>query len=96
MTVEAPAPADVLATVTTLIVEVVGDDILLDTPITMVTSFADDLEIESIEFVALSEKLEEHYGEQVDFVSWIGEMEIEEIMGLTVGQLVDRIVECLS
>jgi acyl carrier protein len=95
--VEAAAtPESVLATVAQLLGEVVGDDFFLDQPITMVTSFAHDLELESIEFVALSERLQEHYGEKVDFVVWISEMELPEIIGLSVGQLVDHITSCLN
>lgn len=87
---------EVLATVGGLIVEVVGEEYLLEEPIGMGTSFDQDLELESIEFVALSERLMEHYGEQVDFVSWIGEMELEEIIALEVGELVRFIVRCLE
>jgi acyl carrier protein len=86
---------EVLATVTALLVTVVGEDFLLDTEITAETSFNKDLELESIEFVALSELLQTHYGNDVDFVSWIGDMELEEIMILTVGQLVDHISNSL-
>jgi acyl carrier protein len=86
----------VLKTVASLIEEVIGDEFLPDTPITMETSFADDLELESIEFVALSERLQDHYGESVDFVSWLSEMEIDEIIGLLVGDLVDFIASCQS
>lgn len=86
----------VLATVADLIGAVVGEDFFFGEPITMRTSFSHDLELESIEFVALSEKLQEHYGERVDFVDWISEMELAEIIGLTVGQLVDHITECLN
>ena len=86
----------VLDVVATLIGEVVGEDFLFDTPITMGTSFSEDLELESIEFVALSERLQQHYGDTVDFVVWISEMELREIMGLTVGQLVEYITSCLS
>jgi acyl carrier protein len=86
----------VLETVTQLIGEVVGDDFLLEGPISMDTSFSRDLELESIEFVALSEKLQEHYGERVEFVVWISEMELTEIIDLSVGQLVDHITSCLN
>ncbi|WP_426574723.1 acyl carrier protein [Aquihabitans sp. McL0605] len=72
-----------------ILVEVIGDDLLLDGPLTMETSFDQDLQLESIEFVALSEKLLETYGEQVDFVSWLAEMELDDIIALTVGQLVE-------
>lgn len=92
---EGTGPDDVLATVAALIVEVVGEDFLFDTTIGMATSFNEDLELESIEFVALSERLLEHYGARVDFVAWIGDMELDEIIALRVGQLVDYIVSCL-
>ena len=80
---------EVLAEIERILIEVVGDDLLLDGPLTMATSFDQDLQLESIEFVALSEKLLETYGEQVDFVSWLAEMELDDIIALTVGQLVD-------
>ena len=85
----------VLQTVSTMIEEVLGEDMLLDA-ITMDTLFSEDLELESIEFVALSERLEERYGDRVDFVAWLSEMELPEIIGLSVGQLVDHIASCLS
>lgn len=74
-----------------ILIDVVGDDFLLDIEITPQTSFNDDLALESIEFVALSEKLQEHYGARVNLVSFMGDMEIEEIMAITVGQLVGYI-----
>jgi acyl carrier protein len=96
MTAEVRQANEVLDTLVRLITDVVGDDFHLDTEVTMETSFSDDLELESIEFVALAERLEETYGERVDFVTWIGDMELEEIMALSVGQLVEFIVTCLS
>ena len=77
-------PASIL-----VLLEVIGDDLLLDGPLTMETSFDEDLPLESIEFVALSEQLLETYGDQVDFVGWLAEMELDEIVALTVGQLVE-------
>lgn len=71
--------------------EVVGEDFLLDTEITPDTSFSDDLALESIEFVQLSEKLQEHYGARVNLVSFVGDMEIDDIMAITVGKLVGYI-----
>ena len=74
-----------------LITEVVGEEYLLDIDIDMATSFNEDLEVESLEFVGLAEKLTERYGELVDFVSWFGELDLEEIIDLTVGDLVEFI-----
>lgn len=88
--------AEVLAEIERILLEVIGDDLLLDGPLTMETSFDQDLQLESIEFVALSEKLLETYGERVDFVAWLAEFELDDIIALTVGQLVDFVVASLS
>jgi acyl carrier protein len=84
-------PERVLADLREILTEVIGDDLLLD-DLGMETSFDDDLQLESIEFVALAEQLLERYGEQVDFVGWLAGMELDEIIALTVGQLVDFVV----
>src|SRR4051812_2677161 len=84
-------PDEALATVTRLIQDLLEPDDVLDIEITMDTSFADDLEMQSVAFVVLSERLHEHYGASVNFVSWIAGMEMQQIMDLTVGQLVRHI-----
>jgi acyl carrier protein len=86
----------VLRDVRDSIVEVVGEDYLLDLPIDMDTSFESDLQIESIEFVALAERLAERYGDRVDFASWFAEMDLDDVVYLRVGQLVEYIARCLS
>ena len=91
-----PTSDEVLAEVRSLLVDVIGDDFLLDTEIELDTSFNEDLELESIEFVALSERLLERYGSQVDFVAWMAEMDLDEIIALTVGELVYFIVTSLG
>lgn len=84
--------ADTLTVVTGLLQEVLGDEWDDSFDITEATSFADDLELESIEFVALAEKLQEHYGQEVDFVAWISGLDLDGILALSVGDLV-RFVE---
>lgn len=87
---------EILKTVERLVVEVAGDEILLAGPLTMETTFNGDLELESIEFVALAEKLQDHYGAAVDFVGWISKKELDQIIALTVGELVELIASCRS
>ncbi len=87
---------EVLKVVSELLVEIIGEDFLLDMEIGPDTSFNNDLELESIEFVALSEKLGDRFDHRVDFVQWIGGMELEEIIALSVGELVDYVVSCLQ
>ncbi|HUF90159.1 MAG TPA: acyl carrier protein [Gemmatimonadota bacterium] len=73
--------------------EVLGPEWSADREIGMETSFGNDLELESIEFVALAEKLQARY-EKVDFVRWLSEKELEEIIELKVGDLVTYIDTC--
>jgi len=85
----------VLEEVKSVLRDVIGEDYLADVPITMDTSFEADLEIESVEFVALAEELQGRYP-QVDFVEWVAEMEVAELMHLRVGQLVEYVARCLG
>jgi acyl carrier protein len=86
----------VLAVVRTLIVEIVGEEYMLDLEIDMDTSFEDDLEMESIEFVKLGARLTEHYGGAVDFAAFLSDMDLDEIIEMRVGTVVRYIVETAS
>jgi acyl carrier protein len=66
-----------------------------DAEIAMDTKFHDDLELESIDLVGLSGQLREHYGDKINFAAFIAERGLEEIIQLTVGDLVDYIVASL-
>ncbi|WP_067485196.1 acyl carrier protein [Actinomadura hibisca] len=83
--------SDVLGEVVGMLVEVVGEDFLLDTEIGPDTTFNDELALESIEFVALAEKLQDRYGGRVDFAAFIAGLGLDEIMNMTVGDLVRHI-----
>ena len=56
-----------------------------DAEITRETTFHEDLELESIDLVALSGSLREHYGDRVNFAEFVADLELEEIISLTVG-----------
>ncbi|HJO27589.1 MAG TPA: phosphopantetheine-binding protein [Planctomycetota bacterium] len=77
-----------LERVSAMIREVIGEDWDLDEEITLETSFSDDLELESIEFVSLAERIQAEYGGSVDFVAWLSGKELDEIISLKVGALV--------
>lgn len=85
---------EVLLEVARLIREVVGEAWIEEKAIGMDTSFGRDLELESIEFVALGERLQTHFGRSVDFVGWLSGKELDEILALKVGDLVEFIVSC--
>jgi acyl carrier protein len=86
----------VLQSFATLLREIIGESWVNDLEITRETSFSTDLELESIEFVALSEKLQEQYGAKVDFTSWLADKELDQIIGLTIGDVVDFLVSALD
>lgn len=90
-----PAEEGILAEVTRMLVEIIGEDYLLDLDIGMGTSFNSDLELESIEFVRLAAKLTERY-ERVNFVAFLADMKIDEIIALTVGAVVSHVADCLA
>ena len=83
-----------LTTIAGLIHEVIGEDWDLDEEITLETTFSDDLELESIEFVALAEKMQTTFGDDVNFVAWLSEKELDEVIDLKVGDVVEFIDAC--
>ncbi|ONK14106.1 phosphopantetheine-binding protein [Streptomyces sp. MP131-18] len=58
----------------------------------MDTSLGEDLMLESIDLVALSERLADRYGERVNLAELIAGMELDELIELTVGRLVDHVL----
>ena len=84
----------ILDDITRMLGEVIGEDYLLEFDVTADTAFSGDLELESIEFVALAGLMKEHYGTGVDFVGFIASMDLHEIIALRVGQVIDHIQSC--
>ncbi|MGW3962782.1 acyl carrier protein [Amycolatopsis sp. NPDC005003] len=97
MSIETTAPNEVtvLAQLSGMLRELLEEYGLDDTEITMDTTFHDDLELESVDLVALSGQLREHYGDRVNFATFIAERDLDEIIALTVGELVRHIVVSL-
>ena len=85
---------EVLDAVRTIIARVIGEDYVQELEIGMNTAFHDDLDIESIEFVALGEALTARYGDRVDLAGWIASMDVDEIIDMKVGRLVKYIASC--
>ena len=89
-------PEAVLTAVRTMIADVIGEEYVNEADISVDTAFYADLEIESIEFIALGEALQARYGDHIDFPAWIATMEVDDIIAMRVGQLVDHIVGSLA
>lgn len=86
----------ILDEVASIIRGVVQEEWIQTAPITMDSTFAEDLELESIEIVALAEGIQGRFGADIDFPGWLAEMDLDAIFALTVGQLVERIDERMS
>ena len=86
----------VLDDVARMIRDVIAEQWTHELTIGMETSFAKDLELESIEFVALAERIRNEYGKAVNLAGWLSGMDLDQILALRVGQLVEFIVRCSS
>ncbi len=91
---EGDAPA-VLAEISGMLRTMLDEYGLDDIEVTMETRFTEDLELESIDLVTLAGSLEARYGRQVNFAEFVADLELDEIIDLTVGQLVEYVVRCL-
>ncbi|SHF29117.1 acyl carrier protein [Pedobacter caeni] len=76
------------------ITEVIGEEFVEEMDITMESSFTKDLEMDSIEIVSFSEKIKNHFGEQIDFTGWLSNMDLDELINLNLGTIVNYIEEC--
>ncbi len=88
--------AEILDALTQIVSEILADDLEGDLHLTMETSFSHDLELESIELVALAEAVQARYGAHVDFVAWLSELQLDQIIELTVGDVVDYVLRASS
>jgi acyl carrier protein len=80
--------SDVLATLTEMIQNVMGED---DLEVSPAMSFRNDLDVNSIEFVSFAGMIQEEF-EGIDFATWISGKPQEAFYELTVGDVADFIV----
>ncbi len=85
----------VLRELSTMVTELLGEyELGEDFEITSDTTFFGDLELESIDLVVLAGQVEARYGSQVNIAEFIAALELDQIIGLTVGRLVDYVINC--
>jgi len=83
-------------TVTGTIIDVVGQEFYEECEVGLDSTFAEDIELESMEMMEIAERLMQTYEGKVDFVAWFADMELEDIIELTLGGLIDFIVKSLE
>lgn len=86
----------VLAEVAAMLRSILDEYGLDDIEVEWDSRFHDDLELESVDLVALAGKLAERYGERVNLAEFIAELGLDEIIELTVGQLVAYVAAALA
>lgn len=96
LTLARTTPEAVLSDITVMLHKVLGEYGLDEVEVTMDSTFHEDLELESIDLVALAGQLEERYGSRVNFAEFIADLELDEIIALTVGRLVNHVVAALA
>ena len=67
---------------------VTGEDQRWAARVTAASRLEGDLRLESVELAALGERLRQAYGDSVDLAAFVAELDIYQIVGLTVGDLV--------
>ncbi len=85
------ASQQTLDKVIVLIRESIDEDWIEDFDIDFDTSFNQDLELESIEFVSIAGRIQQHFGKDIDFIDWLSTLELDALIKLTVGELADFI-----
>lgn len=82
---------EILAIVIAKIRSTIQEDWIEDFEIGRETRFNDDLELESIEFVKIADAIQAHFGTDLDIAGWLSGKSIQELIGLSVGDLTDFI-----
>lgn len=90
------ADQDLLAEVVAKITQVTSEDEAWASAVTASCRLESDLWLDSVELAALAELLQSAYGDEVDLATFLTGLEIDKLIGLTVGDLVSYIAGCLN
>jgi len=86
---------DLLDVVRRLILEVMEEE-EGEVEVLLTSHFQRDLELESIELIALGDLLLARYGDSLDFAGWLTQLSLDELAELKVGDLVSWLHRELS
>ena len=73
--------------------EIIGAEVVEELDISYDSVFTKDLEMDSIKIVAFAEKVRNYYGKKVDFISWLYSMELNKLINLSLGSIVNLIFD---
>ena len=80
-----------LAEMIALLQKVTGEDSRWADQIDSATRLEKDLYLDSLEMAALCELATQAYGDKVDLAAFVSALDIDQIIGLTVGELVAQV-----
>lgn len=86
-----PAQEQLLTEMIGLLRKVTGEDPQWAGEITSSTRLEGDLLVDSLEMAALCGLAREAYGDQVDLAAFVSGLDIDQLIGLTVGDLVAQV-----
>ena len=68
--------------------DVIGEEFIEEYDLGLDSTLTGDLEMESIEIVELAEKIKTNYQGSVDMAEWIAKLSLEQLIALTIGDVV--------
>jgi acyl carrier protein len=94
-TVDGHTTEQILAEVSEMLGKILDDYGMDAAEVTMDTKFHEDLDLESIDLVTLAGRVQQRYGERVNLAQFLAEKDLDEVIGLRVGELVDYVASSL-
>lgn len=74
------------------ITDIIGEEFVEEMDVSMHSSFTKDLEMDSIEIVAFSEKVKNYFGEEIDFTGWLSNLDLDQLINLKMEDIVHFIL----
>jgi acyl carrier protein len=74
-----------------IVSEVVGSEMAELLGVSSESSFVGDLEMDSIQIVAVIQQAQELYGDKVDLVAWLSKQPLRQLFKLTIGDVANAI-----
>jgi acyl carrier protein len=88
---DGPAQDRLLAEMIALLRKVTGEEPRWPDEVTASTRLERDLYLDSLEMAALCDLAQETYGDRVDLAAFVSGLDLDQIIGLTVGELAAQV-----
>jgi acyl carrier protein len=92
-TVAGTTRPELFAEIAGILRDVTGEDTDWAAAITPDSVLEGDLGLESLEMVEVGERLRERYGDRIDLLAFLATLDIDELIGLTVRDLVGHVAD---